>query len=387
MTNSFLPTSSLFLALVFGCCVSCSGQPKPELLSQSQPGAVHATQSATKEIKSYGRTQSVSCGLLDKDGYLWFGTNHEGVYRYASEALRKPGEQAFTNYSMADGLCSKRINCIMEDDDGDLWFGTPEGLAHYDGNAFNHIPLPWRDTSSAWLDQVYPVVNPNGVRSLLQASYGAIWVGTNGGGAYRYDGATFTPFLADVGRKQTDGLFHNVVSSVIEDKAGNVWFTSMIHGGISCYDGNKMVHYTLENGLKDDMIFSAHKGRDGVLWFGALGNREGGLQRYDGTAFTNLNEADGLCNNNIVSIHEDGSGKLWLASNRGELCIYDPLVPSGSESHAFSAFTGENGNTFRNIIFVIGDGAGSMWFGGMHGQLFRYDGSALTDFTQKQITK
>lgn len=316
-------------------------------------------------IKNYSKTDGVNCGLLDKEGVLWFGTNREGVYRYDG--------QSFTNFTEREGLCSNDINSIIEDRDGNLWFGTPDGLCRYDQKTFTHIPLPWADTSSVWLDKVYPIINPNEVLCMLQDQKGAFWIGTNGAGAYRFDGKTFTNFLAQEGRKQTDSLHHNIIMSIIEDQAGDIWFTSRTHGGISRYDGQTFLHFTLANGLSDDMINCSYEDSKGNLWFGALGNREGGLQRYDGKSFTNFNLSDGLGNNNIRSICEDKTGKLWLGSGRGSMSIFD--------GKTFVPFSTKEGRNFYGILFIMEDGAGNIWFGGQSGMLFRYDGNTLTDFS------
>jgi len=341
-------------------------------------------------IKNYGVSDAMRNGYLDKEGIMWFGTNNEGLYRFDGTT--------FTHFSERDGLCSNVIKAIIEDNDGNLWFGTNEGLCRYDRKTFTHVPIPWKDTSSTWLDLVYPIVNPNEVWCLLQDKKGDFWMGTSGGGAYRYDGDTFTSFLSNHGRKQTDSLYHNVVSSVTEDAAGNIWFTSMTHGGVSRYNGTTFTHFMPEDGLSDDMVRTSFEDRAGNIWFGSLGNRNGGLDRYDPSAvgmtgsksqpggqggFTNFNETDGLCNTNVLCIYEDKTGKLWLGSGRGSMCIYDPEASLRPDGKTFEPFTTKEGQTFDNISFISEDASGNIWFGGQYGQLFRYDGITLTDFTQK----
>lgn len=377
---------ALFMLAFF---TSCNGQNQAHFpkAGSSEPEAIPFEASKTKEnksvIKNYRIGDGVRCGCLDKAGILWFGTNNEGVYRYDG--------RSFTNFSEQDGLCSNHVTAIIEDDAGKLWFGTPDGLCSYDRKTFKHVPIPWSDTSSTWLDKVYPVVNPNEVGCMLQDKNGNFWIGTNGAGAYRFDGKTFTSFLSDRGMKYEDGLPHNIISSVIEDVAGNIWFTSRSHAGLSRFDGETFTHFAPKDGLSDDMYNTSFQDSVGNIWFGSLGNRAGCLDRYDpsapltpgGKPFTHFNETDGLCNNNIRCIYEDKTGNFWLGSARGNLCIYDPSASRRPGGKTFTEFTNKEGQRFDYILFIVEDAVGNIWFGGSYGKLFRYDGKSITDFTQK----
>ncbi|NNF32545.1 MAG: hypothetical protein HKN68_00440 [Saprospiraceae bacterium] len=377
----------LFILMCITLSISCEEQGVKAL--SKQVGNENTILNNTPEIReTIPNIKFIRCAIIDHDGDLWFGTNNNGVFSYDGKS--------FTNYTTQDGLISNHVISILEDRNGNLYFGTRDGLSKYDRVEFSQINIPWVDTSSTWLDEVYPVVNPNEVRSMIQGKDGIFWLGTNGAGAYRYDpdavkdgGIEFTSFLSNEGRKQSDSLYHNIISSITEDEEGNIWFTSMTHGGLSRYDGTRMTHFEMEAGLSDDMVFSSFLDSSGDLWFGSLGNRNGGLDRFntsiegqnnDTKIFTNFNEADGLCNTNVVCLYEDKRGYLWLGSQRGEMCIYD--------GETFSPFTTREGKTFHGITFIKGDKKGNIYFGGMDGQLFHYDLSAehegfdaLTDYS------
>lgn len=356
---------------------SCSTQLTDDGTNQPESSIEHTankytTDDATRKaidnrIAAVKSANTIRAACPDDKGNLWFSSN-QGVYRYDGES--------FTNLSTKDGLSDNQITSIMQDRSGDMWFGVPDGLCRFDGKSFTHIPVPYTDISTSWLDKVYPVVNPNQVVSMLQDRNGDFWMGTNGGGAYRYDGETFTSFLADHGRLQTDGLYHNVILNVTEDTKGNIWFTSLTHGGVSRYDGSAMRHFTTEDGLSDNVVRSNYTDKSGNVWFGSNGNRKGGLDRFDGKTFTNFHLADGLSGTNTSAIFEDSKGKLWVSSYSGSLlCTFD--------GKRFSPFTTKKRRTFEFINFIVEDAQANIWFGGNHGQLFRYDGEDLTDFSLK----
>ena len=323
-------------------------------------------------IASVRGADTVWCGLLDKEGVLWFGSNN-GVYRYDGVS--------FVNFSTKDGLCSNQVYSIIEDKDGILWFGTGDGLCRYDRTTFIHVPIPWSNISSPWLDKVYPVVNPNQVMCMLQDRNGVFWLGTNGAGAYRYDGERFINYLSHEGRKSEGGLHNNIIHSILEDTAGNIWFTSINHGGVSRFDGESFTHYSMKDGLSDDMVRSSYQDREGKIWFGThgkfanSGERDGGLDFYDGKSFTQLKQKDGLLRGHIISIYEDKKGLLWLGRGVGSMSIYDGEV--------FTPFVTEDGRRFDGVHFIMDDAEGNVWFGGRKGKLLRYDGESVVDFSRK----
>jgi ligand-binding sensor domain-containing protein len=302
------------------------------------------------------------CGHLDSKGNLWFGSRDSGVYSYDGTS--------FTHLSEDDGLCNNNVTSIIEDKEGDLWFGTVNGICRYTGKTFSLVPIPFSDTSSLWLDKVYPVLNPNEVHSLAQDKKGNIWIGTGGAGAYRYDGESFTSYLSEIGTKQEDSLYHNWIPSITVDAEGNIWFASMTHGGAMRYDGKEFTHFMPKDGLSDDMIRTIFVDRYGNVWFGFNGNRNSGLTYYNGKVFITFSKEDGLCNTNIRSIYEDKNGNLWLGSGRGGMCIYD--------GKSFTEFTTKEGHSFGNINFILEDANGNIWFGGQLG-LWKFDGESVME--------
>lgn len=326
---------------------------------------------STKVTKVYSFSDAVRCGFLDHHGQLWFGTTNEGLYKF-------DGKQ-FIHYSIEEGLCSNQISAITEDAEGKLWLGTKEGLCYFDGKSFHSVEIPWDGNEDLWGEGM----NANNVLSLLYDSQGNLWLGTWGNAVHRFDPSSskngkyeFSSFLQKQGRTY-DGKYRNVIQTIFEDSAANIWFTSMSHGGISRYDGEKFEYLSLGEGLIDDMVFSGMQAQDGNYWFGMLGNRKGGLDKYDGKNFKHYNESHGLASNNITSIFENRDGLLWLASHRAKLSIFNP------QKESIRIFRDQKGNSYEHILFLLEDASGNIWFGGNHGKLYRYDGNDLTDFTQK----
>lgn len=349
----------LFILTVIIFNSSCKGQVE----SKSQHDNVSKVQN--NEPYQYGAGDVVNRGYLDSSGNMWFTTLKEGVFKYDS--------QTFTNLSEKDGLCSNVVNAVVEDKDGIMWFGTAKGLCSYDGTKFTNIPLPQEDTQSVSPETGLPSRKTETVLALIQSLNGDFWIGTDASGAYRFDGKKFTSFLKFEGRIQpNDNVYNNCITSILEDRNGNIWFTSMTHGGISRYDGETMTHFTTKDGLLGDMIKPSFEDSRGNIWFGSIQNLEGGINIFDGTSFKSFTKKDGLCDSNVACFYEDEESRIWIGTGDG-VCSYD--------GKNFTEFNNK-GESLGDIRFIIKDSANNMWFGGRYGSLYRYDGKELRDFTQ-----
>ncbi|MBD0254380.1 MAG: hypothetical protein ICV83_01575 [Cytophagales bacterium] len=264
----------------------------------------------------------------DSRGNLWFGTNSDGVCRYDGNTL--------VYFSTQDGLSGKQVTGIVEDQRGNLWFSTSGGISMYDGNRFTNFNekdgLP-----------------SNMVWSIYADSRGTIWAGTVNG-LCKYTpgkGAKFCPFaLPQADIPNAAPLFSaKLVSSILEDKGGNLWF-----------------------------------GTDGV-----------GVCKYDPSAkktgakqFTHLTKADGLCDNTIVCIIEDREGNLWFSSRLGGLSRYNPSATAAA-GKSFTNFTVRNGDIGGNEGWTMHeDSAGSIWFSVKGLGMYRFKDDHISHFGQAE---
>jgi ligand-binding sensor domain-containing protein len=197
--------------------------------------------------------------------------------------------------------------------------------------------------------------------------------------------------------KVLQGLKHNNISCMLQDKTGNLWFGT--DGGVCRYDGKSFTNFTDKEGLANNVVFSILEDKTGNLWFGT----GGGVCRYDGNcvddiinethlyqhnqhdlkknkkdlvkSFTNFTEKEGLSNNFVFSILEDKTGNLWFGTYGG-VCRYD--------GKSFTNFTDKEGLANNYVLSILEDKTGNLWFGTNGGGVSRYDGKSFTNFTDKE---
>ena len=88
------------------------------------------------------------------------------------------------------------------------------------------------------------------------------------------------------------------------------------------YNNDKIQHFTTENGLSSNVVYSIIQDSKGYLW---IGTNEG-LNRYDGYGFKTFRHIPGdstsLIANTVFSVCEDSQGNIWAAT-LGGLCRFN----------------------------------------------------------------
>ena len=104
------------------------------------------------------------------------------------------------------------------------------------------------------------------VFDLLEASDGTLWMATMGNGIWHYTPRTntFKRYVYDP--RKPNGLRSNSISSIMEDKQRNIWF-STDRGGISRYNAksDNFTSWGIAEGLPDDVTYDILQDAKGFL--------------------------------------------------------------------------------------------------------------------------
>lgn len=197
------------------------------------------------------------------------------------------------------------------------------------------------------------------VRHVRQARNGDILIASFLG-VFRYDGTSFTNLTSKIISSRFSSFW-----DVLEDRKGNLWFAS-IGSGVYYYNGKSFQHFTTREGLANNLVMSIYEDKAGNIWLGA--------SRYDGRSFRNFSTKDGFPSNSIRLLLEDKTGKLWFGAQGENMFVYD--------GKTFTVLKNKDGKAFKNVWSIIEDKKGSIWFGDVDG-LWRYDGRTFTKVSQR----
>lgn len=280
----------------------------------------------------------VDCLYEDREGNLWAGVDRGGLVR-----LR---ERQFFVIDPGSRVGGRTAAAVTEDHAGRLWLGTyGAGLHQWDGQAWRRFFAPdeeergfvfsvavdaaGRVWASAGEEELFvlrdgrferfsPAVR--GVKALLGARDGILWVGCKTGLGY-LDNGVFRLF------SPANGVPRVEIRALAEDRDGTIWAGG--GDGIIYRVRNRQGEALTPPGASSAQpVWSLLADEDGTLWAGTF---RGGLLRYAGGAFTRITTAHGLPDDVISQLLDDGSGNLWIGSQRGIFRV------AKAELHALAA--------------------------------------------------
>jgi ligand-binding sensor domain-containing protein len=190
---------------------SCNGQVKKAIPKQET--TISVVQPKLIKSQNSNESNNVHSIIQDKEGFIWFATTGDGVYRYDGKT--------FTNFTTKDGLNSNCVLSMLQDHSGNIWLGTDNGLSRFDGKTFYQIPI----TTNTNLFYNQPSRNIS-VSSILQDKKGIFWLACEENGVYNYNGNNFTWFIDKQNINNPNKFDPKTVTNVMEDKKGHIWFTT-----------------------------------------------------------------------------------------------------------------------------------------------------------------
>ncbi|MEO6720808.1 MAG: two-component regulator propeller domain-containing protein [Ferruginibacter sp.] len=293
--------------------------------------------------------------IEDSDGTIWIG-----AYDRLIQWDKKKQQSRYYYYFMQNplqGLRTVEIRSLCFDKDNRLWLSASGGgVAVLDKTTGTMIKVP-HDTSKG------PALRSHYIHDLLPASDGNIWACTNTG-VFSINPANLQintydkhPVLNIIAAKRTTALF--------EDRDKNIWF-AVPAIGICRYQPaqNKMVQFTVKDGLVSNLCYSFKQDRQGNMYVASA--KGFSILKTDGTikAFTKQN---GLRYDMCEGFLDDSAGNIWVANNKC-LIKYDPVT---GKMEYYDENAGLSVLGFRQDCFVK-TRSGEMLWGGRKGLNYFY---------------
>jgi len=172
---------------------------------------------------------------------------------------------------------------------------------------------------------------------------------------------------------------------VFQDSRGERWFGGE-SDGVYRYDGKRLVHYTVRDGLVDDGIRQIAEDAAGHLYF-CTGR---GVSKFDGRSFETLKVVQGDRDDWQLK-----PGDLWMtgAQNAPGPYRYDGTTlfqlsfPKMELEDAYRARFPQAPSTPYGVYSILRDRRGALWFGTAAFGVCRFDGESFQWVTEDELTE
>ena len=172
-----------------------------------------------------------------------------------------------------------------------------------------------------------------------------------------------------------DGLSHNKVNCILQDKRGFIWLGT--DDGLNRYDGKHFLHFRHRpndtTSISGNIISNLLEDKEGVLWIATL---DGGLSRYDFRQHPSKqfrqyiyrpNQSNSIPANAINTLLDDHQGNLWLGTSGRS------VVRFNKRTERFEQIAPST----KTILDLCQDSQGLIWVGRQGGGLQKINPKTL----------
>ena len=310
--------------------------------------------------------------IQDDLGFIWFGTNGAGLYRYDGNTYES------YKYIIDDStsLSSSIVQCSYLDSKKRLWFGTENGLNVYDrdNNRFNRISNSAFNTEND--------INIT-IRNLKEDAHGNLFIGTLNLGLFKMN--LKNSYIEPILSKESLESIPLIIKSIQIDKAGKIYVatdrglkeydykTKTLRPSVfRCKEGEKSIDFAIESlvideqntiwvGTENDGLikvssneapnnetffkierfsFSTYKFlslldlKNGTL---LLGTENDGLYHIDNNGHilksyrVSTTNSNSILSNSIWSLYLDSNDRIWVGYYNKGVSVYDKLYDKFNE--------------------------------------------------------
>jgi len=279
-------------------------------LARFEQGTVRSFATKTFDGSKFG----VFALHLDHDGNLWVGTDADGIFRVHGDAV--------DHYARTEGLSSDFIRSLFEDREGILWAATSNGVDKF------HDPHVTTFSSAEGLAKDWAV-------GILASRDGTIWVAN----AESLDHIEKNGSISSI--RTGSGLPGSQVSSLLEDRAGNMWVG--VDDGLYVFKDGHFRRLPEPNHQPLGLVFDLIEDADGNIWAECTGKLVRIRDFQVKQEFSRSQIPAGR-------LAPDPQGGIWIGNRNGDLALFRDGVlkkfPAGSKE-----------NPWTNQIVAAADGS------------------------------
>lgn len=289
----------------------------------------------------------------DTNGHLWIASGGKYIYELdPTTAHFEPIQLAFLSNSDFIGFRKS----LFLDAQQNLWIGT-------EGGGLYRFQLPTRQFER--ITQKNKGLSSVNILSIAQMPNGNLLLATDGGGLDIFDPQTNTVICYKYNIGNHQALNTNQLYTIFIDRQQNIWIGT-INGGINIFKAyrTRFKNFTHSGNRLSELshrsVLSIREARDGKIWIGTDG---GGIDILDKTnyTFSKFKPTQPIGSGVVKCIFEDSKKRLWFGYFNDGVDVYDPQMrflrryrPDGTRPNSISG---------TNVWSIAEDHRHRLWFG------------------------
>lgn len=194
----------------------------------------------------------------DKSGNMW-------IKSFAGGLSLKEKDGHITRIKFLSGEeFNQQVYCLYSSPSSDTaWVGTLEGGIYSIDKKTKTLSLIKSINTS--------------VKCIYKDSFGLLWAGTKDAGLFQYNESDKKFILFKSNLNDPGSITSNFITTIHEDKQGNVWFGTNV--GLNKYirSTHSFIHFTEKDGLPNNLIFAVEEDASGNLWF----STDNGISKFN----------------------------------------------------------------------------------------------------------
>jgi diguanylate cyclase (GGDEF)-like protein len=257
-------------------------------------------------------------------------------------------------WDSTNGLPHNTAQSITQTTDGYIWVATWEGLARFNGREWKVFDR-----------NLIPSLSDNGIRALLAAKDGRLWVGSARDGLYSYFKGQWAaiPYEKESGQAQITSLF--------EDRDGKIWIAAASQTIMSLEPDGSLQRYPIQLPDAKNSALAFEQDAEGNIW---LATRVG-LAKLNKDHFE-LVQPFSIVVNSVTALAKDSDGNLLAVTDQGLFKQNKQLF--------LPVKGGEELGNRHQVESILVESADRIMFGTQSEGLFCLCGNTLEQFDTKK---
>lgn len=260
-------------------------------------------------------------------------------------------------WQVEDGLPENYVRMIAQRPDGVLLLATSFGLATFDGQRFQNVPI-----------EVDGLINNEAVNTMLYDRHRDLWIGTDGRGVlHRTSSGT-------INISERAGRFNERIRTMYEDATGVLWIATQ--NGVERFIDGKIEILSEAGMISGDITTPfAEDGLGGMFFV-----TSSGLFHW-GKGVTRPFLLHGSSAVVPVAVYRDSQQRLWVGTTTGVV----QLIPRKSSSHDLSDRFDQvsKAAVYSPVTVLLGDPAGNLWIGTRRDGIWRLGADGTSHWSSR----